>query len=208
MGPQLCRTGAGYAGGRQSKQAGTGAPRTSPQLSGEQEEQSPAPLQNISLALRSVLPRLRGPQFALGVAARMSARHSAQLPAAPSRAPTCSPRVPQASRGGSEQAVPCPAAPRSPRGSPRLLKAKGGRGGSSSFVLPMARGQDLGCSGCSVARWLLVQGQHGGLAERSSHSRCLCEGFSPGTGPRLIPPQMSPPADCRRAFNLHSSQAV
>lgn len=47
MGPQLCRTGAGYAGGRQPQQAGTGAPRPSPQLGGEQEEQSPAPLQNI-----------------------------------------------------------------------------------------------------------------------------------------------------------------
>ncbi|EOB08888.1 hypothetical protein Anapl_10202 [Anas platyrhynchos] len=99
---------------------------------------------NSALKETLVLPRLRGPQFALGVAARMSARHSAQLPAAPKQSPHSSPRVPQASRGGSEQAVPCPAAPRSPRGSPGLLKAKGGRGGSSSFVLPMARGQDLG----------------------------------------------------------------
>lgn len=75
-------------------------------------------LYNTSLALRSVLPCLGGPQFALGVAARMSARCSTQLPAAPSRAPTCSLWVPQASRGGSEQAVPstslAPWLPRTP----------------------------------------------------------------------------------------------
>lgn len=120
-------------------------------------------LYKTSLALRSVLPRLRGPQFALGVAARMSARRSTQLPAAPSRAPTCSPRVPQASRGGSEQAVPCPAAPRSPRGSPRLLKAKGGRGGSSSFVLPHGQGTGPG------VLWLL----HGTVAAGAGAARCV-----------------------------------
>lgn len=178
-----------------------GHPGHSPSSAGSRRNRAQL-LYKTSLALRSVLPCLGGPQFALGIAARMSARRSAQLPAAPSRAPTCRPRVPQAAGC----ALPCstslaPWLPRTPesQGWARrflLLCAPPRPGDRTWGALTAPWHGDCWCRASTVS------------AERSSHSRCLCEGFSPGPGPRLIPPQMGPPADCRHAFNLHSSQAV